>query len=141
MHDFPVPDTWLAHRVSYGETDSMKVLYHAEYLHIFERSRSRYIREHGMSYAEVERRGIFLPVREIHCRYRRPARYDDLVWARTGIQEWGRASLRFVYELYNEDKTIVLASGMTQHAVLGTEGKPVAAPEWFRKLLGAPARG
>ena len=78
MHDFPTPDVWLAHRVSYGETDTMGYLYYAEYLHLFERSRSEYIREMGMSYAEVERLGIMLPVREAQCRYRRPARYDDL---------------------------------------------------------------
>lgn len=45
MHDFPTPDVWLAHRVSYGETDTMGYLYYAEYLHLFERSRSEYIRE------------------------------------------------------------------------------------------------
>lgn len=135
MHDFPVPYTWLAHRVSYGETDGMGILYHAEYLHLFERSRNEFIRERGMSYADVERRGIFLPVREAQCRYRRSARYDDLVWVRVGIQEWGRASLRFVYDLRNEDKRFLLAEGMTQHAVVGAEGKPVRTPEWFRKLL------
>ena len=39
----------------------MGYLYYAEYLHLFERSRSEYIREMGMSYAEVERLGIMLP--------------------------------------------------------------------------------
>lgn len=136
MHEFPTPDIWLAHRVSYGETDTMGVLYYAEYLHLFERARSEYIRAHGMSYGEVEERGIILPVREAHCRYRSPARYDDLVWIRTGIVEWGRASLRFVYELWNEDKTRLLASGMTQHAVINREGRPMAVPGWLRAIGG-----
>ena len=43
------------------------------------RARSEYIRCRGMSYSEVEKRGILLPVREARCRYRAPARYDDLV--------------------------------------------------------------
>lgn len=73
MHDFPTPETWFPHRVSYGETDCMGVLYYAEYLHIFERARSAFIRERGMSYADVEKRGIILPVREAQCRYRSPA--------------------------------------------------------------------
>lgn len=134
MHDFPTPDVWLAHRVSYGETDTMGVLYYAEYLHLFERARSEYIRAGGMSYVKVEQRGIFLPVREAQCRYRSSARYDDLVWIRTGIVEWRRASLRFVYELWNEDKTRLLATGMTQHAVVNGEGKPVAVPDWLRSM-------
>lgn len=135
MHDFPNPDTWLAHRVSYGETDTMGVLYYAEYLHLFERSRSEFIRQRGLSYADVEKRGIYLPVREAQCRYRASARYDDLVWVRAGIIEWGRASLRFVYEIWREDKGALLATGMTQHAVVTDEGRPTAVPAWLRELL------
>ncbi len=134
MSDFPTVQTWLAHRVSYGETDTMGVLYYAEYLHLFERSRSEFIRTQGMSYKEVEARGIFLPVREAKCRYRSSARYDDLVWICVGIAKWGRASIDFVYEIYNEDKSIILAEGMTQHAVVNENGKPCAVPTWLKDL-------
>ncbi len=112
----------------------MGVLYYAEYLHIFERARSAYIRERGMSYADVEKKGVILPVREAECRYRSPARYDELVLVRTGVSEWGRASLRFVYEMWNEDKTRLLATGMTQHALVDATGRPIRMPEWFRRL-------
>lgn len=112
----------------------MGVLYYAEYFHIFERARSEYIRSFGMSYAEVEKRGIILPVREAQCRYRKSARYDDLVHIHISISEWSRASLRFVYEVRNEDKTIVLATGMTQHAVLNADKKPVPVPDWLKEL-------
>lgn len=131
MHDFPSPDVWLAHRVSYGETDTMGYLYYAEYLHLFERSRSEYIRTLGMSYAEVERRGLMLPVREAQCRYRQPARYDDLVFIRAGISEVGRASLTFVYNVTDAERKALLAQGMTQHAITNREGRPVRAPKWF----------
>ena len=87
-----------------------------------------------MSYAEVERRGIILPVREAQCRYRSPARYDDLLYVRAAISQWGRASLHFVYEIWNEDKTRLLAQGMTQHAMVNQQGKPVPVPDWFRRL-------
>ena len=133
MHEFPSPELCLPHRVSYGETDTMGFLYYAEYLHLFERARSAYIRQCGVSYAEVEKRGILLPVREATCRYKSPARYDDLLRIRIAISEWGRASLRFVYEIESEDNKI-LATGMTQHAVITREGKPVAVPQWFREL-------
>lgn len=112
----------------------MGVLYYAEYLHLFERARSAFIRQLGMSYAEVEKRGIILPVREARCRYRAPARYDDLVQIRTAVSQWGRASLHFLYEIWNEDKTRLLAEGMTQHALINREGRPVPMPDWFRQL-------
>ena len=112
----------------------MGVLYYAEYLHLFERSRNTYIRACGMSYRTIEKRGLYLPVREAQCRYRMPARYDDLVHVRTAISEFRRASLRFVYELWNENKSQLLATGTTQHALINAEGRPVPLPDWFREL-------
>ena len=135
MHDFPTPDVWLPHRVSYGETDTMGYLYYAEYLHLFERSRSEFIRSMGMSYADVERFGIMLPVREAQCRYRKPARYDDLIHIHAGIAEVGRASLTFVYNVTDAERKTLLAEGMTQHACTNKEGRPVRPPEWFVKLI------
>ncbi len=127
-------DIWHQHRVSYGETDTMGVLYYAEYLHIFERGRNTYIRAFGISYAEVEQRGLYLPVREASCRYRIPARYDDLLQIRMDVR-WSRASLTFLYEVHDEERSRVLASGMTQHACVNGEGRPVPVPRWFMDIF------
>jgi acyl-CoA thioester hydrolase len=135
MRDFPELDFWHSHRVSYGETDAMGVVYYANYLHLFERVRSEFIRSRGLSYSKVEERGVYLPVREASCRYRSPLHYDDLAWLRIGISAWTRASVTFVYEVYNEDKDRLHATGNTQHAVINADLKPVAAPDWFRELF------
>lgn len=124
-----------SHFVSYGETDTMGVLYYAEYLHIFERARSFFIREHGMSYAEVEKRGIILPVREAQCRYRAPVRFDDEILVLVGISQWKRASMIFSYEVWNKDKSTLHATGMTEHAAVNPEGKPVRVPDWLKELF------
>ncbi len=138
---FPAPESWLPHHVSYGETDAMGILYYAEYLHLFERSRALFIRERGLSYREVEARGVFLPVREAQCRYRSPARFDDLIWVRVGIREWGRASVVFIYEISNENRTRLLATGMTEHACVNGENKPVRVPDWLKDLFGGHGPG
>lgn len=135
MHDFPTPDIWLPHRVSYGETDTMGFVYYAEYLHYFERARTCYIRQCGVSYGEIEARGIYLPVREATCRYRSPAHYDDLLFIRIALSEIARASVRFVYAVTREDRQRVLAEGMTQHALINREGRPVRMPDWFREIF------
>ena len=83
----------------------------------------------------VEFAGYMLPVREVECRYRSPARYDDLVQIRARIVEWRRASVRFRYEIYNEDRSRLLCEGMTLHAVVNREGRPVAVPEWMKETL------
>lgn len=131
----PACDIWYAHRVSYGETDTMGVLYYAEYMHIFERARSELIRSRAMSYRLVEERGIYLPVREARCRYRAPARYDDLTHVHAWISDWGRASVTFAYEFFSENRKILLAEGMTQHACVGRDGRPVPVPGWLKQAL------
>lgn len=135
MHDFPSPEILMPHRVSYGETDCMGVMYYAEYFHLFERSRNEFIRSLGESYADVEKKGVILPVRDAQCRFRSPARYDDLILVRIGLAEIGRASLKFAYEILNADRTKTLATGSTTHAVVGPDLRPTPIPAWFRDLL------
>ncbi len=132
---FVTAESWYRHFVSYGETDTMGVLYYAEYLHIYERARSHFIREHGMSYAEVEERGIILPVREAQSRYRTPVRFDDEIFVRVGISKWKRASMIFAYEVWNKDKTVLHATGMTEHAAVNRDIRPVRIPDWLKELF------
>jgi len=128
-------EVWLPHRVSYGETDAMGVVYYAEYLHFFERSRGELCRVCGLGYRTVEEAGFMLPVKEVQCRYRVPARYDDNIQIHARIVEWRKASVRFRYEIYDGNRTKLLCEGMTLHAVVNREGRPVAVPAWMREKL------
>lgn len=130
-----ITEAWLAHRVSYGETDAMGVVYYAEYIHYFERSRNELCRVCGMSYRDIEKAGFALPVREVQCRYRKPAHFDELLQIHIWIAEWRKASIRFQYEIYDEGRTQLLCEGMTLHAFTTMQGRPVAIPEWVREQL------
>ena len=77
----------------------------------------------------------FLKKHEARCRYRRPARDDDLIHIRAGIAEVRRASLVFVYNVMDAERKTLLAEGMTEHACTGRDGRPVRPPEWFVKLM------
>jgi acyl-CoA thioester hydrolase len=116
----------------------MGVLYYAEYFHIFERGRNEYIRAFGISYKDVEKRGLFLPVREAGCRYRSPARYDDLLMLRTAATRWRKASFTFEYAIFDEGRERLLAEGFTQHACVDGVGRPTPAPAWFQDLFRQP---
>lgn len=130
------PITVYRHYVSYGETDAMGVVYYANYAHFFERARGQLIRERGMSYAEVERRGVILPVRELKCRYFAPARYDDALAVRCAVGLWGRASMTFIYEVCGPpDQEKLLCAGETQHACVGPDYRPKAVPAWLKELF------
>ena len=128
-------------RVRYADTDRMGFAYYAHYLRWFEIGRAELIRSRGMSYREVEERGVSLPVVEARCRYVRPARYDDLLAIETGVATLGRASVRFGYRIVRfEDEAGPLAWGTTEHCFLDRDGRPTRPPAELLALLEAAPR-
>lgn len=97
------------YRVPYADTDQMGVVYYANYLEYFERSRTEMLRSAGLPYAELERLGCFLPVAEAGCRYLGSAHYDDLLTFRSRVTEIGRVRLRVATDVLRDGA--VLASG------------------------------
>jgi acyl-CoA thioester hydrolase len=51
------------------------------------------------------------------------------------VAELRRASLRFDYELRRESDGALLCTGMTVHACITREGRPVRLPEGLTRLL------
>jgi acyl-CoA thioester hydrolase len=120
-------------RVRYAETDRMGVAYYGNYLTWFEVGRTDLLRQLGESYREMEEKDkVYLPVVEAHCRYHRPARYDDVIEIRTRASRPSRAKIRFDYELARAEDGTLVASGTTLHVATGQEGRPCRLP---RRLL------
>ena len=74
-------------RVRYAETDQMGVVYHSNFFLYFESARAESIRQLGFTYAGMEKMGIVMPVVDVHCKYLRPAVYDDLLTIKTMLKE------------------------------------------------------
>jgi acyl-CoA thioester hydrolase len=127
-------------RVRYAETDQMGVAHHASYLVWFEAARTELIRQRGRSYAEIEAAGWLLVVVEAYCRYRRPARYDDVLAIRARVRDVRAASLSFAYEVVRKADGDVLADGYTVHAAVDRSGRARRIPAEIARLL-APAAG
>jgi acyl-CoA thioester hydrolase len=125
-------------RVRYAETDQMGMAHHTSYLVWFEAGRTEFIRSRGRSYAQVEQGGWWLVVVEAYCRYRRPARYDDVLIVRTHLRDLGPATLSFGYQVLRSADGAVLADGHTVHAAVDRTGRPRRIPDDLRRLLAAP---
>jgi acyl-CoA thioester hydrolase len=120
-------------RVIFGDTDQMGVVYYANYLRFFEGARAEYWRSLGRSYKDLEAAQVAMPVIEAHCKYKRPARYEDLLDIETEVTEMRGASLRFSYTVRRG--TEELAEGFTRHAVIGPDGRPLRIPDFMRDLV------
>jgi acyl-CoA thioester hydrolase len=132
----------LQHRVIYGDTDQMGVVYYANHLRYFEAARNEFIRAKGLRYRDFEERfGLLLPVIEAHVEYRLPARYDDLLTVEISLGEARRASARFDYRILRDGA--LLATGHTVHACMDAAGKARRLPAELVAALavGEPAAG
>ena len=79
-------------RIYYEDTDAGGVVYHANYLRYFERARTEYLRDRGVSVSDLAAQGHILPVVRLEIDYRAPAVYDDLLKIETEVLEVGKTS-------------------------------------------------
>ena len=125
-------------RVRYAETDQMGVVYHTNYLVWCEIGRTELIRHMtGVSYAQLEQRGIALAVAELSIRYHGAARYDNLIRVRTVMTDVRSRSISFDYEIMNAESGERLASARTVLVSLDERGRPKAMPPDVRAQLEA----
>jgi acyl-CoA thioester hydrolase len=123
-------------RIAYADTDRMGVVYYANYLVLFERGRTEFLRNLGVRYRDLEeKQRLFLPAMESHVEYLAPAHYDDLIKVRTLITELGGAHVLFKYEITLVDSGLLVARGATKHAVVNLLWRPTRLPQELRTLL------
>ena len=123
-------------RVRYAETDQMGVVYHSNHYIYFEIGRVEYMRNLGVDYKQMEiQDDSFIVVAESKCRYRRPARYDDLLRIRTRVISVKRRTIHFGYEILREENQELLATGETIHVVCDRAGRPKSLPEKYRQVF------
>ncbi len=126
-------------RVRYSETDQMGTFYNARALEWFECGRTELLRKIGTPYAEMEARGVLLPVVEAHVEYIGRARYDDLLQMITTATMCGKARVRCDVQIVHADGGAGVARGYTVHAFTDPAGKALRPPAWFIEALNGTA--
>jgi acyl-CoA thioester hydrolase len=130
-------------RVRYSESDQMGIVYHPNYLVWCEVARTDYIRQFGVTYAELERSGLLLAVSEVQVRYIGSARYDDLISVDCWLERVQSRALTFAYEIYREEPgpKQLLATAFTKLIALGRDTSTrQLPPELLTKFKHAQAQ-
>ena len=122
-------------RVRYAETDQMGVVYHSNFIIWFEVGRVEALRQIGFAYKRLEEDGCHLPVVQLHCRYRAPAHYDDLITVRTQIRRLREGVVHFFYEVLRSENGQLLAEGDTLHFAVDEQGNRRAFPAKYMAAL------
>lgn len=131
-------------RVRYCECDPMGVAHHASYVPWLEMGRTELLRDTGVSYAQIERAGVYLVIVKLECSFRRPARYDELLEVRTRVVGGSRVKIRHEYEIFRveqrsadgDDARVgeLLMTGSTLLASVDHSGRPTPMPDWLAPL-------
>ena len=79
-------------RIYYEDTDAGGLVYHANYLRYFERARTEYLRDRGVSVSVLASQGHIFPVVRLEMDFRAPALHDDLLRIETCVLEVGKTS-------------------------------------------------
>lgn len=98
-------------RIYYEDTDCGGVVYYANYLKYFERARTHYLEERGLSVAELRDGGTQFMVVHAELDYRSPARYGDILTIDTNLAAVGQASLTFAHVIRERMSGRVVVEG------------------------------
>lgn len=100
-------------KVRYQETDQMGIAHHSVYPIWFEEARTNFIKSIGISYSEIEKLGIMLPLTKLSCKYIRPALYEDILIIQTKVKKLTNVKIQFEYKVFKEQQLI--NEGETEH--------------------------
>jgi len=122
-------------RVRYSETDPMRIVHNSKYYEYFEIARTELLRERGLSYDDMEKSGITLPLIASHAEFKHPAVYDQLLTVESRIDELPRSTLKIDYRVTGDDGKL-LTTGYTVHAFFDMRLKrPVRPPAFFLDVI------
>jgi acyl-CoA thioester hydrolase len=113
----------------------MGYCYYGNYAQYFEVGRVETLRSLGMSYKQLEKEGIMLPVSAFSVNYFAPAFYDDALTVETTITEVKGARIYFDYTITNESGDLICKAQTTLVFVQKDTMKPIPAPKSFTALL------
>lgn len=131
------------YRVYWEDTDAGGVVYHARYLHFFERARSDWLRELGFSQIQLKQEtGRLFAVTRIDTRFLAPARLEDELEVSVTVERVRAVSLDFSQAIHRVSDGQELATAVLTAACLSAETfKPAPAPESLREAIQAFAGG
>lgn len=114
----------------YAETDRMGIVHHAVYPIWLEEARSQWMASTGISYSEIEKLGVMLPVTSLSCQYFSSCTYEDVLTILVRIDSMSAARISFYYEIFKNEQKILSAT--TEH---GWVDAKTFRPISFKKRL------
>jgi len=113
----------VSHRVLFGDTDALGIVYYGNYFRYFEIGRAEWFRQFMKPFTHYVEQDYYLIVLESFCKHRKPARYDDVIEIESWATDIKLISFAFEYVIRHSETKEILVEGYTLHTTTGKDGK------------------
>ena len=130
-----IPGSVTEVRVRYAETDQMGRAHHMASVGWFELARTELMRHSGISYADMERKGVLLPVVRLEVDYLKGVEYEDVVDIHTSVGDVRSRRVQFDYRVVARKGGVLVAEAMSVLICMNRDGRPRRLPDDVREIL------
>jgi acyl-CoA thioester hydrolase len=127
-------------KVYYEDTDCGGVVYYANYLKYFERARTDYLEQRGLSVAGLLKEGTQFMVVHAEVDYRSPARYGETLVIDTRLADCGKASVTFAHVIRERTNRRLIVEGSAKLVATTLDNKVKRMDPALVAALQAPLR-
>jgi len=125
-------------RVRFSEVDSMKIVWHGNYVKYLEDGREAFSREYDFGYYNAVKYGYTMPVVKLDIDYKQQVRYDDTITIETEYIPTDAAKAIFDYRIYRNSDNKLAIKARTIQVYTDLNGElslvnPEFVTEWKKK--------
>jgi len=121
--------------VRYSETDQMQFVHHSNYLKYFEMARLDWLSSLSISYAEMEKAGILMPVVSAALYFKKPLFFGDHFKVGVQLKKTPMATLDFDYQIVNQHNEEICTGSTVLTFLSSKTNRPTRCPKILLEKL------
>ncbi len=128
-------DTTYTFSAAYADIDRMGYLYYGQYARYLELARVALFKSIGISYDEIEKQGVWLPILDFSIQYVKPILYDIEMEIKVKIQKKPLVKMQILYEIFDKNQVLYTTAETTLFYFNPKRNKPQRIPEFLKILV------
>lgn len=119
-------------KVRFSEVDSIRMVWHGNYVQYLEDAREEFGRKYGLSYMGYLENKVLAPMVDMHISYKNVAKVDDILCVEITYHKCRGSKLMFDYLITRPADNQVIATATTTQLFTDLEGNLLlSAPDFF----------
>jgi len=122
--------------VNWVDTDALGIVHFSNYLRYFEKAEEEFYRGLGNRDPSAKQKNVAFPRVEVHCNYRNPCSFGDVVELTLTLKEMKVKSVTIDFAVFNRSSSKKAAEGYVTLVAVDTEKwVSIPIPEYYREVF------